>query len=249
MLRIMACYNIKGGVGKTTTAVNLACLAARDGLRTVLWDLDPQGGASFCLGAPGRGRSSRKLVDGRSELIEGLQPTAYSGLSVLSAHRSYRNMDLHLKTAKRPEQRLLKIIRPLNKRFDLLILDCAPSISLVSENIFRAADALLMPVVPNPLSLRSVEQVRDFLVRQRLGDIALLPFLSMLDQRKSLHREMLETRPPGFLRTAIPYASEVERMTLRREPLVSYAPAGRAGLAFDALWAEVVAAQGWDLAA
>jgi cellulose biosynthesis protein BcsQ len=246
----MACYNIKGGVGKTTTAVNLAYLAARDGLRTVLWDLDPQGGASFCLGAlPAGGPASRKLINGKRELIEGLQATAQPRLSLLASHQSYRNMDLHLGSSPHPERRLLKLMRPLNKHFDLLIMDCAPSISLVSENIFRAADALLMPVIPNPLSLRAVEQVRAFLAAQGLADITLLPFFSMLDQRKSLHREMLASRPANFLLSAIPYASEVERMTLRREPLVSYAPRSRAGLAFGNLWAEVVASQGWELAA
>jgi chromosome partitioning protein len=245
MLRIVASYNVKGGVGKTTTAVNIACLAARSGLRTVLWDLDPQGGAGFCLDIDSRSPSrSRKLIAGKRDLLDVLQPTTFPGLHLLPADRSYRNMDLHLESAKHPERRLLKLMRPLAREFDLLMLDCAPSISLVSENVFRAADALLMPVVPNPLSVRSVNQVREFLVRERLTDIALVPFFSMVDRRKQLHREMLDAHPPGFANTAIPYSSEVERMTVRRAPLVSYAPLSRAGQAYEELWSELAAAQG-----
>lgn len=245
MFRILATYNVKGGVGKTTAAVNLACLAAASGLRTVLWDLDPQGGASYCLAAdPGGTAGSRKLVSGKRALAELLRPTAIQGLQLLPADRSYRNMDLHLDAASKPALRLVKLMRPLADAHDLLIMDCAPSISLVSENVFRAADALVMPVIPNPLSMRSVAQVREFLARQQLGDIGLVPFFSMVDLRKRLHRNLLESRPPGFAAAWIPYSSEVERMTLRRAPLVSYAPHSRGAQAFADLWREIEA--GWS---
>jgi cellulose biosynthesis protein BcsQ len=249
MLGILATYNVKGGVGKTTTTANLAWLAARDGFRTLLWDLDPQGGATFCLDVlPGGRIGSRKLVTGRVGLDEAVRPSAFANLHVLPAHRSFRNMDLHLEQQKHPGKRLLKMMRPLSRQYDLLMIDCAPSISLVSENVFRAADALLIPVVPNPLSLRAVEQVRAFLDRQRLNGVELLPFFSMVDQRKRLHRELVE-RPPGdvavFADAWIPYASEVEQMTVRRAPLVSYAPGSRAGLAFRRLWEETRSRLGW----
>jgi len=249
MLGILATYNVKGGVGKTTAAVNLAWLAARDGYRTLVWDLDPQGGATYCLDMlpTGRGRS-RPLVAGKIGLTEAVRPTAFDNLHLLPAHRSLRNMDLHLEQQNKPEKRLLKMMRPLSKHYDLLLIDSAPSISLVSENIFRAADALLMPVVPNPLSLRAVQQVEDFLARQQLEGTELLPFFSMVDRRKRLHRELVK-QPPGdlvqFSVAAIPYSSAVERMTVRRAPLVSYSPGSPAGLAFRQLWEETVGRLGW----
>lgn len=249
MLGIMATYNVKGGVGKTTTTVNLAWLAARDGFRTLVWDLDPQGGATYCLNMLPSGRAgSRKLVTGKLGLDEAVQPTAFEKLDLLPAHRSFRNMDLHLDAQKKPEKRLLKMMRPLSRHYDLLLIDCAPSISLVSENIFRAADGLLMPVVPNPLSLRAVQQVQEFLSRHQLKGVTLLPFFSMADRRKRLHRELLDQPPPDlaeFMTSWIPYASEVEQMTVRRAPLVSYSPGSRPGLAFRQLWEETRARLGW----
>lgn len=252
MLRILAVYNVKGGVGKTTTAVNVAALAAGDGLRTLLWDLDPQGGAGYCLQLPdGSGARSRQILTGRTDPDTVIRPTGVDRLDLWPSDRSYRNMDLHLEREKKPERRLLKLMRPLRERYDLLVMDCAPSISLVSENVFRAADALLMPVVPNPLSLRAVRQVRAFLDAQRLDDIALVPFLSMVDLRRALHRELVETPPADlghFSPAWIPYATDVERMTLRRAPVVSFAPASRAGQAYRLLWEDVQHRLGWGRA-
>jgi len=199
MLGILGTYNVKGGVGKTTTSVNLAWLAAREGFRTLLWDLDPQGGAGYCLDVlDARRAGSRRLVTGKVALDQAISPTATPNLHVLPAARSYRNMDLHLGELdiKRPDKRLLKLMRPLSKHYDLMFIDCAPSISLVSENVFRAVDALLMPVLPNPLSLRAIEQVRDFIHRQELTVVELIPCFSMVDRRKSLLREMI-AKPPA----------------------------------------------------
>ena len=151
-------------------------------------------------------------------------------------------MDLHLDAQKKPERRLLKLMRPLSQQYDLMFIDCAPSISLVSESVFRAADVLLMPVIPNPLSLRGINQVGRFLKRRRMQDIQLLPFFSMVDRRKTLHRELADN-PPGdlgdFLRNVVPYSSDAERLVLRRAPLCSYAPGCRAGRAYSELWAEI----------
>jgi len=255
MLGILATYNVKGGVGKTTTSVNLAWLAAQEGFRTLLWDLDPQGGASYCLDVlDARRPGSRQLVTGKVGLDQAIWPTGNPNLHILPAARSYRNMDLHLGELdiKRPDKRLLKLMRPLSKHYDLLFIDCAPSISLVSENVFRAVDALLMPVLPNPLSMRAVEQVGDFIRRQKLAGVELIPFFSMVDRRKGLHREMI-AQPPAdigdFAHAYIPYASEVEKMTVVRAPLVSYAPGSRAGCAFGDLWHEVKLRLGWQLPA
>ncbi len=117
MLGILAAYNVKGGVGKTTTTVNLACLAAQDGFRTLVWDLDPQGGATYCLNILPSGKAgSRKLVAGKLGLDEAVQPTSFEDLHLLPAHRSFRNMDLHLEAQKKPTKRLLKMMRPLSRR-------------------------------------------------------------------------------------------------------------------------------------
>ncbi len=244
-MKILAVSNIKGGVGKTTAAVNLSYLAARAGHRTVLWDLDPQGGASYVLrGEPQERVKARRLVSGKVELPEIVSSTPWPGLDLIAADFSYRNFDAQLERRKHPTQRLLRMSRPLEREYDLLVLDCPPGASLLTENVLRAADAIAVPTVPAPLSLRMIGQLLEFAQRQGLSDLRILPFLSMVDRRRSLHGELADAaraRFPALLATEIPYWSDIERMTVRRAPLPALAPASEAALRFAELWAEMAA--------
>ena len=247
-MRIVAVTNIKGGVGKTTTAVNLAYLCAAGGRATVLWDLDPQGAATYTLRCePQQRASARKLLAGKRELPELLVPTGYDKLDMLPADFSYRHFDVHLSERKKPTERLLRMSRPLAESYRMLFLDCPPGISLLSENVLRAADVVLVPLLPTPLSVRMLGQLRDFIAAEGWTDVKLLPFFSMVDRRKSLHHEVIaSTRVefPGLLATEVPYASEIERMTQRRAPLPAFAPRSTAGLIYAALWSEIEARLG-----
>lgn len=244
-MKIIAVTNIKGGVGKTTTAVNLAFLSAVGGFATVLWDLDPQGAATYVLRAEGgEGASAKKLVAGKRELPELLVPTGYERLDVIPAHFSYRNFDVHLSSKKRPTERLLRMSGPLSEKYDALFLDCPPGISLLSENVLRAADAVVVPMLPTPLSVRMLEQLNEFIGSQGWTDIVVLPFFSMVDRRKGLHQAVIDStreQYPSMLVTEIKYASEIERMTLRRAPLPAYAPKSVEGQSYSALWSEIAA--------
>jgi len=242
-MKIVAVTNIKGGVGKTTTAVNLAYLCAASGRATVLWDLDPQGASTYTLRCePNDDASAKKLVSGKRELSELVVRSQYENLDVLPADFSYRNFDVHLSQRKKPTERLLKMSRSLGELYRVLFLDCPPGISLLSENVLRAADAVIVPLLPTPLSVRMLAQLRDFLVTEGWTDLVMLPFFSMVDRRKSLHQDVIaSTREqfPSLLVTEIPYSSEIERMTLRRAPVASYAPKSTAGQTYAALWAEI----------
>jgi cellulose biosynthesis protein BcsQ len=242
-MRIIGVYNIKGGVGKTATAVNLAYLSARDGFRTLVWDLDPQGAASFYFRIKPRVKGGgKKIVRGRSELDELIKGSDFDNLDLLPADFSYRNMDLVLNEAKKPAKQLLKLLRPLSYEYDRIFLDCPPSISLVSENIFRAADALLIPTIPTVLSLRTYKQVCKFFADHEIKGVDLMPFFSMVDRRKRMHRNMLEQTSvvrSEMLENFIPYASSVEQMGIYRAPLGSFSPNCPAGKAYEALWQEV----------
>ena len=240
-MKTLATYSIKGGVGKTSAAVNLAALAAAAGLRTVLWDLDPQGAASFLF------RIKPKVKGGGKRLIRDKQPVAVmkgtdvEGLDLLPADFSYRNLDLELDRRKKPLTGVRRVLAELEGDYDLAILDCPPSISLVSENVFSAADLLLVPLIPATLSVRTLEQLRRFLasVEQPAPDV--LAFFSMVDRRKKLHRELVESLPdelPGMAGVAIPNASVVELMGLHREPVVTSAPRHKAAQAYAELWAQ-----------
>jgi cellulose biosynthesis protein BcsQ len=241
-VKVVATYNIKGGVGKTSAAVNLAALAAADGLRTLLWDLDPQGAASFLFRVRPKVRGGgRKLVRGRSDITEVLRGTDVEGLDLLPSDFSYRHMDLVLDESGKPIQRLRKMLAPLGEHYDLAVLDCPPSISLVSESVFDAADTLLVPLIPSTLTLRTFEQLGEFLEEvDRRPDI--LAFFSMVDRRKRLHRQVVEALPAGrgdIAAAIVPAATEVELMGVDRAPVVVRAPRSRGARAYTALWAEL----------
>jgi chromosome partitioning protein len=247
-MKIIAVTNIKGGVGKTTTAVNLSYLCAASGRPTLLWDLDPQGAATYTLrGEPHESASAKKLLNGKRHLPELVLSTEYPRLDLLPADFSYRNFDVHLSERKRPTERLLKMSRSLREVYSALFLDCAPGISLLSENVLRAADGIIVPLLPTPLSVRMLAQLRNFIIGEGWVDLMLLPFFSMVDRRRSLHNDvMASTREqfPTMLATEVPYWSEIERMTLRRAPLPAFAPSSEAAQIYAALWAEVAGRMG-----
>jgi chromosome partitioning protein len=243
-MRIIAVTNIKGGVGKTTTAVNLSYLCAASSGATLLWDLDPQGAATYTLqGDPLERATPKRLLSGKRQLPELILSTGYPNLDLLPADFSYRNFDVHLAERKRPTERLLRMSRSLREVYSVLFLDCAPGISLLSENVLHAADAIIVPLLPTPLSVRMLVQLQDFIASNGWTDLMLLPFFSMVDRRKSLHREIIaETRErfPTLLASEVPYSSEIERMSLRRAPIPAFAPRSAAAQIYSALWAELM---------
>jgi cellulose biosynthesis protein BcsQ len=242
-MEIIAVYNVKGGVGKTTTAVNLAYRSAADGWPTLLWDLDPQAAATYIMRRePFVEGGSKNLIRGESELGDLVTSTEHVGLDLLPADFSYRRMDVHLHQRKNPATRLMKLMRPLRQKYACLILDCAPGMSLVSENVMHAADALVVPLMPSPLSVRMLDQLFEFVERRDWPDLRVLPFFSMVDRRKRLHKETIDAvrqRYPSILETEVPYGSEFEKITLRRAPVESYAPASAAASVYRALWQEI----------
>jgi cellulose biosynthesis protein BcsQ len=241
-VKVLATYNIKGGVGKTSAAVNLAHLAALDGNRVLLWDLDPQGAASFLFRIKPRIKGGgKRLVRGKSDLDALIKGTDHPGLDLLPADFSYRHMDLVLDEGKRQTRRLARLVAPLAEEYDLLFLDCPPSISLVSENVVEAAVALLVPLIPTTLSLRTFTQLTDFVDDNVDRVPALIAFFSMVDRRKKLHREIMATLPAkhrSVVAASIPALAEVENMGVHRSTVVDTAPRSKAAKAYGDLWDE-----------
>ena len=236
-------YNIKGGVGKSTAAVCLACLAAAGGEPTLLWDLDPQGAAGYYLGSAGEhGKGAGRLVKGKERIAGLAEPTRVKNLDLLPARFSYRRLDLQLTKRSHPRKVLWQLLAPLASTYRWVFLDCPPGIGLLSENVFHAADLLLVPVVPTPLSLRAFEEIVVFFRRKGYERARLLPFFSLVERRRRLHRSAMEifaAREPSVCRSPIPSLSDIERMAVTRRPVVIYRPHSAASRAFDSLWAEV----------
>ena len=242
-MRVLATYNIKGGVGKTATAVNLAYLASLEGTRTLIWDLDPQGAASYYFRVKAKVKGGGKdLIKGKTDLDSRIKATDFPGLDILPADFSYRHLDLELDETRKPVRQIGKILSPLSKEYELLIIDCAPSISLVSESVFRAADVLLVPTIPTPLSLRTLLQLLRSLETVKAKTLGVFPFFCMVDRRKALHRQtadLADQIPIPFLRNQIPYSSVVEQMGIHRAPLHTFARSASPAKAYRELWWEV----------
>ncbi|MGH2816100.1 MAG: ParA family protein [Actinomycetota bacterium] len=241
-MKTLATYNIKGGVGKTAAAVNLAYLSARGGRRTLLWDLDPQGAASYLLRVrPHVKGGGKALVRGKRTLDQARKPTEFDNLDLVPSDFTYRNLDLVLDAAKRPTERIARLVDPLEDEYDVAILDSPPGISLVSENVVHAADLLLVPLIPTTLSVRTLEQLTEF-VAELTNPPALLPFFTMVDGRKRLHREVtaeLRSQRKDIAATAIPTLAVVEQMAVHRAPLPTFAPRSRVTRSYESLWEEV----------
>lgn len=242
-MKILATHNIKGGVGKTSAAVNLSYLAACDGYRTLLWDLDPQAAASFCFRVKPKVKGGVKSLGKKSHSLEqSIKATDYEGLDLIPSDFSLRNFDQIFADTKGQFKHLSKAISSLHGEYDLMIIDCAPSISLMTENIFHLSDALLIPLIPTTFSVRTYHQLLKYFSKESSLNLQRLPFISMYDKRRVLQRDIvaaMSNNVKEMLNTAIPYAKNVELMAEKRMPVSRFAPSSKSGQAFRSLWREI----------
>ncbi len=235
-MAVVAVYNLKGGVGKTTLAVNLAwCSAVQSARRTLLWDLDPQAAATYLLGANAK-RDRAQAVFAKDVAPDKLVvATTIERLSLLPADASLRDLDRFLFTLGK-KKRLSRLLETLRGSFDRIVLDCPPGLTETSEQVMHAADLILVPVIPSPLSHRALDEVLAHLTRHHKGHGPVLPVFAMVDRRRALHKAALEAEPKW---PAIPMASVVEQMAVRRLPAPAIAPRAPASEAFADLWRAV----------
>lgn len=244
-MKVMACYSNKGGVGKTASSVNLAYWAARSGYKTLLIDLDPQGASSFYFRVrPSQKKWGKRFLKTYGQVFKQIKASDYENLDIVPAHRSFRHLDLVLSALNKRKNRLRHLLEGLKDQYDLIVLDCPPTFSLLSENVFKATDLIVVPVIPTTLAEHSFVQLVRFFKDKHYSRKKLLPFFTMVDLRKKLHRETalnMRERYQYILKYAIPYSTDVEKMGVHRAPIDVYAQRSPANVSYRAIWQSIQA--------
>jgi cellulose biosynthesis protein BcsQ len=239
----LALYGNKGGVGKTAAAVNLAYLAAQSGRPTLICDLDPQSSATFYFRVkPKLKRKARGFQRGGKPIFRSIKGTDYDNLDLLPADVTHRNLGITFNQLSRRKHRLDMVLKPLRNEYDYIFLDCPPTINILAENIFNAADVLLVPLMPTVLSSRAHTILLDFLKSNKYMVEEVYGYFSIVNRHNKMHRQMglaMFTEFKNILQNPIPYDPHVEQMGIYREPVPAFSPESPAAQAYRSLWTEI----------
>jgi len=242
-MKKIAIYSMKGGVGKTAAAVNLSYLAASEGASTLLCDLDPQGASTYYFRIrASKNFNTNKFIKGGKNIDKNIKGTDFPNLDLLPSKLSYRNLDLALDALKHSKKRLKEIFKEVEYEYDYLFMDCPPGISLMSENVFNAADVIIVPLIPTTLSELTYEKLLKFFKKNDIDSKKIYTFFSMVETRKTLHQDTInKLREEGgnILESRIPYRSDVEKMGIYREPVPVSSPHSDSTHAYIELWDEI----------
>ncbi len=244
-MQVLALYHMKGGVGKTAAAVNLSYLAAQSGARTLLCDLDPQASATYYFRIQPTLKAKQKVFarDGK-QLEKSIKATDFAHLDLLPGALSHRHLTAVFQQAKHPARCLRRSLAALRDEYQYVLLDCPSGVSLIAQNVFSAADCVLIPIVPSPLSVHAYQQLRTFYTKHGYNPHRLRTFFSMVERQKKLHQSVMQeltASRPEALSQAIPYLVDVENMGIHREPVLVSAPHSPASRAYEQLWTEIEA--------
>jgi chromosome partitioning protein len=238
----IALYNLKGGVGKTASCVNLSYLAAADNYKTLLWDIDPQGSSGFYYKVkPKVHPGIKKLITKDADLENAILSSDFEMLDVIPADPSSKTFDIMVEEMRGSKARLKNVVKQLQPDYDFLFIDCPPGFSALSENIFNAADIVLMPVIPTTLSIRTYAMVKDYFKEKDIDLGKMMCFFTMADLRKNMHNEIMSElyKDKRFFENYIPYLSDVEKMGVHKAPIMEFANSSYAAQCYRELWTEI----------
>jgi chromosome partitioning protein len=246
----LALVNVKGGVGKTTTAVNLAAAFARSGLKVLVADLDPQGSATTSFGVA-REEASPSLADvllGQAEASEAIRETRTEGISLLPASLRLAGADLVLARKHEPDKLLKRALSPVRRRYDVIVLDCPPGLSILTTNALNAADAYIVPVLPHHLDMEALGGFLEALsgLKERIGKLPELLgiLLTQVDHRTQVTDQVVaairETWGKRVFRTEIPVNVRLAEAPVQGRTIFEFESWSTGALAYGKLGGEVL---------
>jgi chromosome partitioning protein len=253
-LKKIALYNIKGGVGKTTTTVNLACMLAKQGLSVLLWDMDPQGGSSYFFNLENKNDNSHaRLFDRYLSIYEVIQSTDNYRIDVISNDSKFS--DQFMNKASRitalnfvNNDLIGDTLSEVEDDYDVCIIDCSPGRFLLHDNIFKAADMLLVPNIPAPLSVYCNDILIKELQAKSISKNKIFSFYNMVQTHKNMHKFYLNDRTEKseyILNNYIPFYAEIEAITHSKESIFHQLKESKTNIYYEKLWQEICTRMQW----
>lgn len=238
----IALYNLKGGVGKTASTVNLGYLAAADNFKTLIWDIDQQGSATFYFKVKEKNYANVKnILDKGAAIKDQIKFTDFEQLDILPADNGINSSDNFLQEISSSKTKLSTVLKKLDKTYDFVFIDCPPGFNALTKAVFNAVNFVLMPVIPTTLSVRSYNMVKNYLKEAEIDIKKLTCFFTMVDSRKTMHQDTMETlfKDKRFFANYIPYLSDVEKMGIHQAPIMEFANSSYAAKSYRDLWEEI----------